>query len=234
MLRLLAAILILLPLPALADVTARYSLGKDVLLVEADDGGNARIGIDGKFSIIRRDGSDYVAMTNAAGETRVAELSELIILFDAAVAEGPKKGSVALEGMKFLLVAKGDASVGTRAGTAWSFGPEKENDGRTGKMLEVVMSDDPALAPVGAVLRRMVETFEPLFGMIASESSGFYAKALDLASKGTPLRIDVVELQAVDTADIDVKRFELPAPVISAVEFMASMEPPQLDIPSLP
>ncbi|MES2986493.1 MAG: hypothetical protein V4808_01170 [Pseudomonadota bacterium] len=226
MLRLLAAFLALLPLPAWADVTATYSAGKMTLLVESDDNGNSRIGIEGKFGIIRRDGFDYAVMALPNGETKVTELSELLSFISAAVAGESKKDAASVLDKPFVLTMKGDVMVGDRKGTLWNFGPEKEKDGRAGQMKEFVMSADPALAPVGAIFARTVEALMPLMAAIIPESTGFSAKARNLFSSGAPLRIDtLVALQSVTVTEIDPKRFELPAPVIPAMEFMMAMNP---------
>ncbi|RYY23325.1 MAG: hypothetical protein EOP62_20455 [Sphingomonadales bacterium] len=234
-LKLFVAILALLPMPALADVTARYSTGKDVLLVEIDDNGNARVGIDGQFGLIRRDGTDYAVMIGADGETRVVELAELIELMGGANKASAGTANPAIERANFLLIAKGEATVAGRVGVIWSFGPEKENDGRPGEMLEVVMSADPTLAPIGTLLRRMMGTLQPFVAMIVPEASGFYPKAVELAAKGAPLRVAKIELQSIDTADIAAARFDLPAPVISAAEFAATMgSGPNMEVQPLP
>ncbi|HEX8301706.1 hypothetical protein [Sphingomonas sp.] len=223
----LAALLALLPMPALADVTARYSAGKTELVVESDDGGNARITVAGKFGIIRRDGSDYVVVTTPTGETKVAALAELLAMMSGAMTARTKSAApsgLAIE--KFVLLAKGEATVGERKGSLWSFGPDKEQDGRPGKMLDVVISADPALAPIAAVFRRTLESLLPVLGAVIPEASGFAPKALELIGKGAPLRIDkLVELQSVATTEIDPKRFDLPAPVITAMEFLSAMSP---------
>jgi hypothetical protein len=231
---LLAALLALLPLPALADVTARYSAGKDVLLIEIDDDGNSRIGIDGKFGIIRRDGVDYAVLSRPEGDTKVVELAELLTILSSVMTSTPTPDAMAVE--KFVLAAKGEAMVGGRKGILWNFGPEKEADGRPGDMLEIVISDDPALAPVAAIIRRTVELLLPVFGAMIPESSGFAGQASALTSKGAPLRVDkMIELQSVETGEIDPRRFELPAPVISAAEFMQSAgPPPAIEVKPLP
>lgn len=226
MLRLLAAILALVPAQALADVTARYSMGKDVLTVEVDDGGNSRLGIEGMFSLIRRDGYDYVVMIPPGGEAKVTELGALMQIMAGAMQDQKPPAGMFPE-PKFALVSKGDVTVGGRAGTLWSFGPMAQpGDPKPQRAIELTMSADPALAPVGEVFRRTVMALLPQFSAIVPESSGFAPQAAELMAKGTPLRIDKkFELQSVETAEIDPKRFELPAPVISAVEFMTAMEP---------
>ena len=71
-----------------------------------------------------------------------------------------------------------------------------------------------------------LESLLPVLGAVIPEASGFAPKALELIGKGAPLRIDkLVELQSVATTEIDPKRFDLPAPVITAMEFLSAMSP---------
>ena len=218
----LAALVALLPLPALADVTARYSAGTDVLLVEVDDGGDSRIGIEGKFSIIHRDGVDYVVRMLPGGGSHVTRLADALGLFAELVA-GPAPAGGAKE-LAFRLVPQGEVRVGAWSGSAWSFGPDREADGRPGETIELAVSADPALAPVGTVFRRLVDLLLPVIRIAIPGSADFGPKALDLAAKGTVLRIGTtLELQSITTDAIDSRRFDLPGPVIAAAEFMGAL-----------
>lgn len=238
--KLLATALALLPVPALADVTARYAVETQTLLVEVDDGGNARIGMDGKAGIIHRDGVDYLFVVDRSGKTRVTELAELATTIAAVMASAKRKIDLpGAESMRFVLTAKGAATVAGRPGALWSFGPAPKpgTDAATQRQLEIVMSADPALAPVGNVFRRIAETSLPLFGLAFPEATGFAAGAAQLIAKGTPLRImEKIEFQSADSAEIDPRRFELPAPVLSAIDFLeaASSEGGLGELPALP
>lgn len=137
-----------------------------------------------------------------------------------------KGGAGGIIDKPFVLQAKGDTVVSGYTGVAWAFGPEQEADGRKGEMKEFVMSADPVLAPVGAIFARTVDVLLPLMRAIIPDSTGFAAKARELLATGTPLRVDTLfELKTVTTTEIDAKRFELPAPVIPAMEFLMAMEP---------
>ncbi|RYD47049.1 MAG: hypothetical protein EOP60_18105 [Sphingomonadales bacterium] len=180
-------------------------------------------GIDnGPHAIAASGGKEYAISFAPTGEAKVAELTAVIDLLRIqypAPAELPPSNA---ETMQFVLIAKDETIVAGHLGTRWHLGPEKESDGRPGEMLEIVMSTNPVLAPVGTLLRRLVEVLKPLFNGIVLVPPGFYPKASELAAKGTPLRIDTLALQAVDRAEIDPKRFKLPAPV-TAEEFVQSM-----------
>lgn len=220
-----AALLMLLPVPALADVTARYALGEkgeDTLVIESDDGGNLRAGVGEKFLLIRRDGVDYIIVGDAAGTMKVAR-------FDAVleVVSGQMKtmvGGTDATRMKFVLTEGGPETVAGRAGTIWNFGPEEEG-GKPGKMLDVVISGDPQLAPIGLLFRRMVESIGPVMGGLLGPGN-FAALGTELFSKGAPLRVGpVLKLLSVDTADVAASRFDLPGPVIEPMEWLAAMTP---------
>lgn len=219
---LLALLLALLPMPAWADVTARYASGKDTVVVEIRDNGDARIDAGGKFGIIRRGGVEYALINAPNGEIKVVKLAELVVLMAGVRGAEPTPDALKTE-ETFVLIAKGNAIVAGHAGTIWAFGPEKERDGRAGKLLEFVMSPDPLLQPVGALFRRVIEVAKPLLAIMVPEAGSFYPLALELAAKGAPLRISKAELRSVDSAAIDPKRFELPGPVVPAMEFLTAL-----------
>lgn len=241
----LAALLAVLPAPApaLADVTARYSAGKATILVEVDDGGNSRIGMDGKFAIIRRDSVDYV-VAYVGEAAKVAELDALLAVLKSQL---PSKTLPRADEMRFTLTAMGEASIAGRSGTRWGFGPVAATQPATpiDRKLLVVVSRDADLAPVGAVFLRLSDSLLGVLGTFVPESTGFALGARELLGKGTPLSLGLagapsaaeLVFQSADTADIDHKRFELPAPVLTAGEFMMSVSPSQGamgEMPALP
>lgn len=231
---LLVLFLALLPMPALADVTVRYELGKQVLTVEVDDGGDSRIDVGGKFGIIRRGGTDYAVMMLPNGDGKVTPLAELVTMVSAMVAG---ESAPPLSEMQFVLVGKGPAEMAGRQGMLWSFGPanSEELKKKGGNTLELVVSSDPQLAPIGATLHRTLVIVQPLLALVAPASSGFGPKAVELAAKGTPLGADkLFTLKTVETANIDPKRFELPAPAVSAMEFLSAMESGGAEFKPLP
>lgn len=222
--RLLPLIALLLPAPALADVTASYTTGSAVLTVEVDNGGNTRAGVDGKFLLIRRDGVDYVVMYDH-GTAHVARAAEALAQF-AKHAPTPQGKS-----WKTELSAEGDATVAGRPGSVWRFGPAGESP------LEFVMSPDPALAPVGQVFARVADSFGAFVDTQVGPTGDAATGVRSLFSHGTPLRISdtrveparpkvLIELQSVSTAEIDAHRFDLPGPVMTAEAFFAAVMPP--------
>lgn len=81
--RFLAALLVLLPAPALADVTAHYIVQDKPVTIEIEDGGNARMTLADKVTLIRRDGIDYLVTKDATGATRVVRGQDLLAVFQA-------------------------------------------------------------------------------------------------------------------------------------------------------
>ncbi len=229
----LAALLALAPLPALADVTARYGMdGDKELVVEAAEGGNSRVELPGKLAIIRRDGADYVVLYGKTGP-KVFELQAMVGLMKAML---PKAAAAAEAGKVRFVAEPGPASatVAGRTGSAWLLrmleGPGQEHKGD----VEIVTSSDPQLAPIGRIVARAAEVALDFMAGFIPESTQFGAAARDILARGTPLRIQPVDagkpgktvlvLRSVDTAAIDPKHFELPAPVIPAEGVFGAMD----------
>lgn len=228
----LAALFALLPVPAFADITAHYQFGGTTeLTVEVASGGNSRIDVAGKFAIIRRDSTDYVVVQDKDGP-KVFELKEAIDLAKGVI---PKTASEKDKELQFGITAGQAVTVAGSPGAGWMLemikGPESDRK----KRIEFVLSADPALAPVGDVFRRSIETILDVMGSLFPEESGFGARVTDLFAKGTPLRITpveagaakpegpIIEFKSLDPAPIDAKRFELPAPVTSVNELMGML-----------
>lgn len=222
---LLAAILAWLPTAALADVTARYDIDKDALIIEADDGGNSRMELPGVAILIRRDGVDYIIM-EAAGGTKVTRFADFLALMAAPRRDEVPAGM--FDNVRMVMTPMGETSIGGRAARLWSLAPTAQpNVIKPPRALEIAISVDPALAPIGDIFRRTAEAMLPYFAAFLPHTTRFAPTARMLLAKGTPLRIgNKFELQSVDNADIDHERFELPGPVIPAAEFAAAMEAP--------
>jgi hypothetical protein len=219
---------LLLPMPAHADVTARYKAGSrgDVVTIEVDSGGNARAGIEGQFVLIRRDGIDYVVVPDRAGAPRVTRADAALAAMVARA--GPRHtGNWRIEP-----AGKSETIVAGYSGTMWRFGPDD------GARLELLMSADPALAPIGDLFRRIAEAFA---AAMQSKGGGNVIEAMQaLFAHGTPIRIEeplsgalqpgpdrmILSLESVSMAEIDARRFDLPGPVLLPDAFFAALAPP--------
>jgi hypothetical protein len=207
--RLAFVLLCAAPLPALADVTARYAIGdgKQMLVVEIDDSGDSRVGIDGIFSMIRRGGVDYVVLDRAG--------KQIVVRLDDAINALKTRSSPTVADAKepvFVIMGGAVVQVAGYTATSWQFGPQGDD------MLDVALSADPELVPVGDLLRRLAESaLVALEGTVIPTSSQFGPRLHELLVKGTPVKIaPLVELQSLDHKEIDAHRFDLPGPVVSA------------------
>lgn len=227
----LATILAFAPLPAFADVTAHYAVGNKELVVEVDEGGNSRLDVGGKFAIIHRDGTDYIAVTDKEG-TKVFELKAMVDLVKGFI---PKTADAKDKDLQFGLAPGGAVAIAGQQGAAWNLLLVKGDAESMKKHIEMVVSADPKLAPVGDTFRRLIGTVTDFFGLMFPQETGFSARMTELFGKGTPLRITpveegaakpegpIIELKSLDTTEIDAKHFELPAPVTSADEIFGAM-----------
>lgn len=233
---LLTALLMLLPVPALADVTARYSAGeKQVLVIEVDDGGNHRAEIADSVILIRRDGVDYIAAKNAKGDYVVTRLDTLVAMIASQLKGIADVASKNDDKTKFQLIPGGkDETIAGRTGALWRFGPVKPgatDADRDREMLDFVMSADPLLAPIGQVFLQSLTTLLPMADLILGEAD-LSARATELFGKGTPIRVGEakkgdkgLKLASVDTADIAASRFELPGAEVEAMAFFEAVGP---------
>lgn len=220
---LLAGLLLLLPLPAFADVTAHYAVtgSQETIVIAADDGGNLRADIAGKLSIIRRDGVDYVAVADAGGDMKVTPLADVLAMLAAQLPSDDKRPT-----LHFTLSAEGGEAVAGYPGMLFKFGPDSPAGEEAGKrLIEVVLSNDPRLAPVGAFFRHLIEVANPV--ITAGMGAGNFGEvANQLFAQGAPLRIGkAFSLASIDTADIPASQFELPGPVLEPMEFLQAVMP---------
>lgn len=215
-----AALLGLLPTPAFADVTARYAVGNDVIVVEADDSGDYRAAIDGKATIFHRGGTDYLMLQDRpGGEAMITELSAFLALMgQVGAARSPEPGKSPV----FTLAQAGEAEIDGRKGTRWTMTIDRPGE----KALAAVMSSDPALAPLGVVFRRTIAAGIRFFAATVQNTGNFATVATELFAKGTPIEISgpiAVKLTSIDRAEIDPKRFELPGKPVDAETLAAAM-----------
>lgn len=207
--------------PALADVSGRYR-GPDgaVMLVEATDDGNGRMGPDGgnSYGLFTAEGAFVV--WEEGGVVRVARYADLKAAMDAQLAEMLGEEAVAAlapqppEAGPPLLEAAGEAIVGGRTGAAWrEAGAEAAS---------LVLSRDPALRPLGAVLARAVIETPTFETMLLGRPSRLAAELAALLESGAPLRFADAELTAVAHDAIPAARFALPAAPLSVKEIQAA------------
>lgn len=212
---LLALAALLLPAPALADVTARYAAGASRITVEAADSGDWRFEISGKLEliVIHKGGEDFFAIRDSQDRLRVTRAPAAL----TALLGPPPAGD---HPMVFEALRGAPDTLAGYSGARWTFGPHGEAP------MSLLMSPDPRLAPIGTVFRGLAELIIGASG----EQLGPAQLRLLFAS-GTPLRIGsptdakgpvfMVALESVSMAAIDRSRFDLPGEVLTGEAFSA-------------
>lgn len=149
---LLGSLLMLAPVPALAQVTARYTAGKSDLTIQAMPDGDFRADI-GPGSIVRIDGTDYVIFATPGAAPLVTKFQDVFALIRKEMEPAPVRPDTPPEGehplaggdtvlsedqtearravpvsppapnlFKFALVAGGEEIVAGYAGRVWDWG----------------------------------------------------------------------------------------------------------------
>ncbi|MDP5279355.1 hypothetical protein Q9Q95_10520 [Sphingomonas sp. DG1-23] len=229
----LAIALTLAPLPAAADVTAHYAVGRDTLSVEVDDNGDYRAEVAGKVMLLRRAGTDYVVIFQGAVPLVVERQAFLKLAKNMVAGTFPPSG----ERRDVRIGSAGEEVVAGRRGTSWSI-RVADSDGNS---IRAVMSADRDLAPVGMVFMNVLDAGLETFGAMLPASN--FGEALrEVMAKGAPLRLSLgeeVQLRSVSAAQIDAARFALPGPVMDSAAFDQAMskrsEPADADeVPEAP
>lgn len=230
-----AVLLALSPVPALADVTAHYRLGKDVLTVEVDDSGDYRAELSGKVAMVRHSGSEYVLIT--LGDKVVATERDVFFpLLKSKLGEGePAPGQRPSPRAVMTVLQDGAAQIAGRKGEWWRIG---RNDADKG--LRLAVSADPVLAPVGTVLHHVLSLMLDSLAPILGSDIGLRDKVLGITGRGTLIAIagvpTQVMLESVSTGEIDPGRFAKPATLLDAgaIDAALSAPTPQADATDVP
>ncbi|HEY5723101.1 MAG TPA: hypothetical protein VIT45_12340 [Allosphingosinicella sp.] len=215
------------PAAAIADATARYRIpGGQEILIEASDDGHGRFtpegeGAKGGYAVFTPDDSFLIFPDD--GVTRVMRFADFRAALDAMIAKSLAQigGAEAVDtpdpaptaSAEARMAAAGRSEVNGRSGTLYRDRAAAANMG------EIVISDDPALAPVGRVFAKaMLET--PMFGdLIGGAASDWKRELAALLDKGAPLRLSEIDMVSATSDKIPAERFALPSAPISRAEF---------------
>jgi len=213
--------------PADAGIKAIYDKpDKSPLTIEIADNGDARIGPDDQsmYVLLLHDTAYVVAMQD--GKLMVARLADVAAAFDrvmppifgklfGAAAEATKGDAAKVEKI-------GPRTVNGRVGIAYRL---KGSDPKETPP-EMVLSPDPALAPVGRAMGRFTEAtmllLAPLFG---KETANMVGEMRSVLALGTPLQgADGMTLRSVETVDVAAARIALPGKPQTVDEIVKSMK----------
>lgn len=206
--------------PARADVAARYR-GPDgaAMLIEANDKGEGRIGPENGsgYGLFTAEGAFVV--WEEEGAVRVARYADLKAAADAQIAAFLGEEAVVPaepeEAGPPLLVRAGSETVSGRTGTGWR---EAGGEGAA-----LVLSDDPALRPLGAVLARAVLETPTFESMLLGRPSRFAAELAALLRAAAPLRFADATLEEATFETLPAEGFVLPAAPMRVAELEAAL-----------
>ena len=228
--RLIACALALFAIAAPADAGTRAVYdrpdNKGTLTVEIADNGDVRVGPEDQTMYVLLIGDTSYVVSPTDGKPSVARLVDVAAAFDkvmppmfgklfGAAAEATKDVPSPIEKI-------GPESVNGRAGIAYRFKTGEDGEVQPA----IVLSQDPALAPVGRAMGRFTEAtmllLAPLFGKATENMVADMRAVLVL---GTPLRGgDGMTLNSVEPADIPGSRVTLPAKPLTVDEILKSMK----------
>jgi len=225
----LIAALLALAAPADAGMRATYSQpdGKQ-LVIDVADNGAARIGEAGQseYGLLLADGFYIVSNENGAWRTaRIADIAAAIDqvlppifkdIFTAASTAKPPAG--------FRIEPKGAETIAGRPGKVYAvYGM---NDATPKQPETFVMSDDPALKPVGRAMEQFMNgAMVPAAALIGPAAADIVAETRAIFALGTPLDAGGrFKLASVETVDVPASAVALPAKPQTTAELVAMMQ----------
>lgn len=195
------------------DVTARYARdGAPPLTLRAAVDGDARVEA-GETIFIRKDGVDYVVLSDAGGKFS-ARIDDALAVFAA-----DKSGILPGPHPEYALSQGAAETVAGVGGTQWK-GHPKEIPSLTS--FEGVVSEDPALAALGRAL-----AMQTRFAIMRNSATGvgtFEQAMLDLFAKGAVLRLNqALRLERIEKGPLPVSLFEIPPPLLDRAALAARL-----------
>lgn len=195
--------------PAAADITARYRQsveGQDDLVVQVSDRGESRMTVP-EATYITREGVTYMAMSDSAGRFVVRQQDFLDLMAELLAVTGPPAPPA--NAAPVTITEVGTANVGSRIGRLFRLG----NPAIPSDVFDIVISDDPDLAPLRGV---MIAHLAPFFDTMGRSSPGLAEAVREVMGRGALLKLGpLFELASVETAPVPHATFELPSPPIS-------------------
>lgn len=190
--------------PARADLTAHYRHvdGSGTVRVEVAGNGDARFEMSGQpWRLIHRGGVSY-AVYLLPGGPMVARMADLQRL---AAEQGGEPPSLAISGMR--LIPRGEVRMGSFSGHAYHL----QMPGGMSPRPQIVVSGDPALAPIGPVWLRQIDFSVAMLRARGAQVPETVMRIREVLATGSPVYYGGQQLQRVDGASIPSDRFRLPA-----------------------
>ena len=205
----LAALLILvLASPAQADIIARFRQpdGGQLMVVEVNESGESRMTVTHAV-YVTTGGVTYILLTDPQGSFVVRQSDFMALLGSLRGAAGRPDAPAGDRGV--TITEAGSETLAGRAGTLFRLSrPQQPTDS-----LELVISTDPELAPLG---RAMAGHIAPFFTAMSSGIPGLAPAASELIQRGALIRLgNLFQLESIDTAPVPPSAFALPSAPLS-------------------
>jgi hypothetical protein len=221
-----ALALVLLSSGALADTTAVYKSGNPgfdlSMTIEIADNGNVRYQMSaGNAYGLVVNGVDYFVEVGPQGPV-VQRMNDLVTVQKELMASFLKDLPAPPKSEGPELIQSGKVTVQGREGRAYI---HPSNKGTKQPYAEVVVSDDPKLAPIGRVMANQFSKSTVMLGSMLGHGPGHFTEIETALRSGTAIRFAGMELTTVNDAKIDPGRFELPAQPETIDQIRARMRP---------
>ncbi len=210
---LLIAFSAMLPAAAHADLTAVYGVpGTDhrmTVAIAANGDIRAEIDDPSMYWVVLQGVGYYIQLTPKA--THVSALDDIAVVTREAMdkLDPGQQAQLAGHSSVHTLLAKGTMAVGGRTGDAYFM---QAPDGTISPMPWVVISHDPALAPLGQAMAEQFAMSAKMDPYAMAGTGEDFARAEAVLRKGAPILFAGAQLLSVSEAKIDESRFALPAP----------------------
>ena len=227
--RAMSAILLAFAGTAEAGQRATYSQpdGKR-LVIDVADTGEARIGEAGKeeYGLLLADG--FYMVSREGGTWRTARIADVAAAIDQVMPPIFKDVFTAAAARKppaaFKIEAAGTQTVAGRTGKVYRV--SGMNDAEPAKPETFVMSDDPALKPVGRAMEQFMNgAMVPAAVLIGPAAADIVAETRAIFALGTPLDAGGrFKLEEIETLDVPAGALALPAKPQTTAELVEMMK----------
>lgn len=211
---LVCAALLAVPGLAHADITAVYAAPNTPMRMTIEIASNGDLHgamMMGSLSILTRGGQGYMIGPGANGP-EVCRVEDLATVTSEHLSKLDPQFRAQMEAhiQPLILVLKGTETINGRTGDAYYL--QLPQGGLSPKPV-VVISHDPALAPLGRAMATQFRMSMKLAAQMMPDA--VFQSMLDTLEKGAPLLFSGAELQTVSAAPIAASEFAIPAPVMT-------------------
>lgn len=221
------AVALAISTPATADITATYGVSGGRLpnmVIRVNDRGDSRTTTGNQMAVLTVGGETYIVMADLNGLFAVRQGDVMTAFSDLVAGQSPELASSdetsGAHSPSYEIVEAGTETVGGREGTVLSVRREGQDPDIADRY---VVSRDPRLAPIGAVLARQFSASTNAMRGVA-DVTGFWAYIADIFARGTVIRFgNLFRLESVDEGEIPSSEFALPETILTRDEFAARM-----------